>query len=363
MVALLTAEFWHTCPMQPDFATRLIRWQKRYGRHDLPWQTRSDNPDPYPIWLAEIMLQQTQVDTVIPYYQRFLERFPDLASLAAAPEDSVLGLWAGLGYYSRARNLHAAAGLIQQRHGGVFPRDAEAMQALPGIGRSTAAAIAAFAFGQRRSILDGNVKRVLSRVFGIPGWPGDKAVEARLWDLAEGLLPTRDLGAYTQGIMDLGATLCTRSQPQCPRCPFVDVCIAHRQGRQKELPAPRPKRPLPEKRTGMLVLLHAGEVLLQKRSSTGIWGGLWSLPECQDHEDPRKAAALLGFSALEARPLPAFTHGFTHFRLAIRPWCVQVSKPHRLESPGQIWMPLSELTGAALPAPVRRILTGVIAGG
>ena len=249
--------------MISDFAKRLIRWQRRYGRHDLPWQTGTGGAhDAYHIWVSEIMLQQTQVETVIPYYHRFLARFPDIASVAAASEDEVLAHWAGLGYYSRARNLHAAARLVQMRHRGKFPADPTQILILPGIGRSTAAAIAVFAHNRRLAILDGNVKRVLARVFGVDGWPGHKAVENRLWTLAEGLLPDRGIRIYTQGLMDLGAGICVPSRPLCDRCPYMDDCVAQRDGRQRELPAPRPKKVLPERRTGMLVLLHAGQVLL-----------------------------------------------------------------------------------------------------
>jgi A/G-specific adenine glycosylase len=342
--------------MSSDFAPRLIAWQRSHGRHELPWQ---GNTDPYPVWLSEIMLQQTQVETVIPYYRRFLARFPDLASLASAHEDEVLGHWSGLGYYSRARNLHAAARLIVADHGGRFPGDIEAIQALPGIGRSTAAAIAAFAFGQRRAILDGNVKRVLARVFGVEGWSGEKAVENRLWDLAEALLPETDIHAYTQGLMDLGATVCTRGRPRCEACPFQDDCLANRQGRQRELPGPRPKKTVPEKSIAMLVLLRPGEVLLEKRPPTGIWGGLWSLPECGEKDDPARVAQGLGYVVDAPGELPAFTHTFTHFRLFIRPWVLVVRQVRAAAEPGRVWLSLDDLEGAALPTPVRRILQGL----
>ena len=342
--------------MSSDFAPRLIAWQRSHGRHDLPWQ---GNTDPYPVWLSEIMLQQTQVETVIPYYRRFLARFPDLASLASAHEDEVLGHWSGLGYYSRARNLHAAAKRIAAEHGGRFPSDIEAIQALPGIGRSTAAAIAAFAFGQRRAILDGNVKRVLARVSGVEGWPGEKAVETRLWYLAEALLPATDIHAYTQGLMDLGATVCTRGRPRCEACPFQVDCVANRQGRQRELPGPRPKKAIPEKSVAMLVLLRPGEVLLEKRPPSGIWGGLWSLPECGEGDDPVRVAQGLGYAVDKPSELPAFTHAFTHFRLFIRPWALAVRRVEAAAEPGRVWLSLDDLEGAALPTPVRRILQGL----
>ncbi|MDD5364493.1 MAG: A/G-specific adenine glycosylase [Gallionellaceae bacterium] len=335
------------------FAPRLIDWQRDHGRHDLPWQVG----DPYAVWVSEIMLQQTQVDTVLPYYARFMARLPDLASLAAAPEDAVLALWSGLGYYARARNLHAAAQKVMAEHGGVFPRQVEAIEALPGIGRSTAAAIAAFSFGERRAILDGNVKRVFCRLFGVDGWPGEKAVENRLWQLAEGLLPERGLRAYTQGLMDLGATLCRRARPDCLRCPFADDCVAHRDGRQAELPAARPRKALPERETVMLVLWHAGEILLQKRPPTGIWGGLWSLPECAPDEDVVDAARRLGYAAEPLAMLPGLSHTFSHFRLAIQPRSLAVARRQGgAQEPGSIWLTPAEASQAALPTPVRRII-------
>jgi A/G-specific adenine glycosylase len=347
-----------SAPLFPTFAPRLIAWQKQFGRHSLPWQGSTEG-DAYPVWLSEIMLQQTQVDTVIPYYQRFLASFPDLAALAAAHEDAVLGHWSGLGYYSRARNLHAAAQRVAAEHGGQFPRDIDAILALPGIGRSTAAAISAFAFNERCAILDGNVKRVLARVFGIDGWSGEKGVENRLWELAEALLPDSDIRAYTQGLMDLGATVCTRGKPRCDNCPFADDCIANIQGRQRELPASRPRKALPEKSTAMLVLINAGEVLLEKRPNSGIWGGLWSLPEFPEHDDPQAAASRLGYQAVLSGELPGFNHAFTHFRLYIQPWCLQVQRAPVAAEPGRIWLSLDDLDGAALPTPVRRILEAI----
>ena len=307
------------------------------------------------------MLQQTQVETVIPYFRRFLERFPDIGSLALAGEDDVLAQWSGLGYYSRARNLHATARRIQSDYGGAFPQDLVQIQALPGVGRSTAAAIAAFAFGQRHAILDGNVKRVLARVFGVEGWPGERSVENRLWSLAEDLLPAQDIRAYTQGLMDLGATVCTRARPCCDACPFTDDCVAHRLGRQRELPGPRPKKALPAKETAMLVLLHAGEVLLEKRPATGIWGGLWSLPECPVAEEAQLAALRLGYPVQARLALPVLVHSFTHFRLTIMPWRLDVPRPAKADAPGYLWLPLTDLEGAALPAPVRRILAPLAA--
>lgn len=339
-----------------DFNQRLIAWQQAQGRHDLPWQVS----DPYRVWLSEIMLQQTQVDTVIPYYQRFLERFPDIASLAEATQDEVMALWSGLGYYARGRNLHAAARQIVDRHGGVFPGAIEAIVALPGIGRSTAAAIAVFAFGQRQAILDGNVKRVLCRCFGIDGWPGEAAVERRLWALAESILPEQEVVAYTQGLMDLGATLCRRSRPDCPACPFADDCLANRQGRQAELPTARVRKALPEKTTRMLILLHAGAVLLEKRPQSGIWGGLWSLPEGDPAEDVQTMVQRLGLTAETSIDLAVLMHTFSHYRLQILPSLLHVAHPDsRAEAPGRLWLALADVPDAALPTPVRTLLQGL----
>jgi A/G-specific adenine glycosylase len=341
--------------MGSSFAAKLIDWQKQHGRHDLPWQgTR----DPYAIWLAEVMLQQTQVATVIPYYLRFLARFPDAAALAAAPLDEVLRLWSGLGYYSRARNLHRAARVIAEEHRGRFPRRVEDVAALPGVGPSTAASICVFAYGQRQAILDGNAKRVLARFRGIKGHPGERKVADRLWSEARKLLPRRGVEAYTQGLMDLGATVCTRSRPRCAACPVHARCVAYRRGWTGSVPAPRPRRKMPHKRTLMLVLARAGEILLEKRPPSGIWGGMWCLPEAAPRTDIG-AYCLKRFGAhvLEAEELPKIAHGFTHFRLDIRPLRLRVSAlvPDAAE-PGTIWLPLEAARGAAIPAPVRRIL-------
>ena len=339
---------------RPAFATAVVRWQQRHGRHDLPWQ---NTRDPYRIWLSEIMLQQTQVAAVIPYYERFLARFPDLTGLAAASEDDVLALWSGLGYYSRARNLHRAAQAIAAEHGGRFPRDFEAVLALPGIGRSTAAAICVFAFGARRAILDGNVKRVFARCFGIAGFPGDTAVAAALWARADSLVPAKNVEAYTQGLMDLGAGVCTRTKPRCSECPLAASCVARKEDAVTRYPSPRPRKARPQRATRMLVLLHAGQVLLEKRPPRGIWGGLWSLPELAAEEDA-VAVCRARFGAQGAQPvaLSPVAHGFTHFDLDITPLRVAVRRVDPQAVPGTLWLPLAEAEGAALPAPVRRIL-------
>ncbi len=343
------------------FSARLLAWHKRHGRHDLPWQgTR----DAYRIWVAEIMLQQTQVAAVIPYYHRFLERFPDIATLAGAPQDEVLRLWSGLGYYSRARNLQRAAQLVAAHHGGVFPRALDEIEALPGIGRSTAAAIAAFGYGTRAAILDGNVKRVLARHFAVAGFPGEKRVENRLWQLADEHLPPRFIGRYTQAIMDLGATLCTRAKPACAACPLAASCQALALGRVKEFPAPRPAKAVPTRATHMLLLVRNGEVLLEKRPPSGIWGGLWSLPELADDARVRAHCRThYGCGIAAPQPLAPLAHGFTHFKLQIQPLLCRVEKltPAARET-GQRWLSLDEAHGAAIPVPVRKLILRLLGG-
>jgi A/G-specific adenine glycosylase len=344
-----------------SFAPTIIRWQRRHGRHDLPWQgTR----DAYAIWLSEIMLQQTQVSTVVPYYQRFRARFPDIASLAAASEDEVLRLWSGLGYYSRARNLRRAAQAIVARHGGAFPRDLAEIEALPGIGRSTAAAVAGFAFGARGAILDGNVKRVLARHFAVDGYPGERAVESRLWALAESLLPADRIEPYIQGLMDLGATVCTTRAPQCERCPVQKTCAALAQDRVAALPAPRPRRRVPHRRTAMLVLQNGGDVLLQKRPAVGVWSGLWCFPELDAGDDPaRVAQRLYGCEVAGVERFGLLRHGFTHFTLDIEPVVARVRRttPHAAQ-PGVVWLTIEEAIGAAVPVPVRKLLRELAVG-
>lgn len=343
------------------FASRLIAWQARAGRHDLPWQ---HSRDPYRIWLSEIMLQQTQVETVKGYYLRFVEHFPDVASLAAAPLDAVLGLWSGLGYYARARNLHAAAQRVISEHGGRFPRDSTTLLQLPGIGRSTAAAIAAFAAGERSAILDGNVKRVLCRAFGIEGFPGARDLENRLWALAGQLLPTHaaDMPTYTQAQMDLGATVCTRSRPRCAECPLADACVARVSGRQHLLPQPRPKKTVPQRESRVLVLLAEGQVWLQQRPPQGIWGGLLAFPELADELDDERAIAdwlriTHGVAARPGMALAPLRHAFTHFVLNLQPQLWQADKrPVHAAEPGSVWLTLDERQHAPLPTPVRTLL-------
>jgi len=348
-----------------DFATTLVMWQRRCGRHDLPWQS---SREPYHVWLSEIMLQQTQVATVIPYYARFLECFPDVASLATASLDEVLQLWSGLGYYSRARNLHACARRVVNEMGGSFPLEPQQLASLPGIGRSTAAAIAVFAGGRHAAILDGNVKRVLCRVFAIDGYPGERLIEHNLWQLAENLLPSQhaDIAAYTQGLMDLGATVCRLRKPACTACPMHDRCAARLQNRIDELPTPKPKAVRPRRVIGMLVLRHCGKVMLEQRAASGIWGGLWSFPEFiypDDEPELRRRAATYG-EIVEMGAEPVFEHGFTHFQLEVHPYTVILRERARQlaqDIPARRWMALDEACAAAVPAPVRRFLQRIAA--
>lgn len=344
----------------PAFAAQLIRWQKTHGRHHLPWQ---DTRDPYAIWLSEIMLQQTQVVTVIPYYLRFLQRFPDIKSLALASLDEVLALWSGLGYYSRGRNLHQAAQLIVRDYRGEFPRNRQLIQQLPGIGRSTAAAIAVFAYGEPCAILDGNVKRVLARCFGVDGYPGERKTEELLWQKAAELLPEKNIKghieAYTQALMDLGATVCTRARPKCAACPLQQDCIAFREKRIDELPARKPRKPLPKKETVLLMLLKQGEILLEKRPPAGIWGGLWCLPEMPLSENTAAYCAQhFGVNVKPLAEMPPLDHSFTHFRLRIHPQPLRViSQIPAAKQNGGMWVALDDALGAAIPAPVRTLLS------
>lgn len=338
-----------------NFSSRIINWQQQHGRHELPWQA---NRDPYRIWLSEIMLQQTQVASVIPYFQRFIEHFPNLQALAEASQDSILAQWSGLGYYSRARNLHQAARQLVEHYAGAFPQDIDALQTLPGVGRSTAAAIAALAFGRNHAILDGNVKRVLARHAGIKGWPGDKGIETRLWALAEARLPKRNIQAYTQGMMDLGASVCTRARPACSICPVSRDCMAWHQGLTAALPTAKPQKTLPEKHIQMLMLLDRDRILLQRRPSSGIWGGLWSFPELQLQADPLiYCQTQFGFRVIESANLPVLKHSFTHFKLHISPVIVRIAASFAAcKDPEQRWLDTHHALSVGLPAPVRKLL-------
>lgn len=336
------------------FADKLIAWQQVHGRHDLPWQ---QTRDPYAVWVSEIMLQQTQVSAVIGYYDRFMQRFPTIASLAEADQDEVMRHWSGLGYYSRARNLHHAAQTIMREHGGVFPTDFDTIQTLKGIGRSTAAAISVFAFNQRQTILDGNVKRVLARLYAVDGWPGLPEVEKKLWHIAEALLPDDGLPAYVQGLMDFGATLCTRSKPRCDGCPMQSQCQAYQQQRVAQLPASKPRKALPEKQVTMLMIVDAGEILLERRPNQGIWGGLWSLPEISATQIAvPHAQEKLGLETEALEVLPVLWHTFTHFKLEITPQPLQLTGRRPALPPNMQWLSLSDAIGAALPTPVRTLI-------
>jgi A/G-specific adenine glycosylase len=340
------------------FTERLLAWFELHGRHNLPWQ---QNPTPYRVWISEVMLQQTQVATVIPYYERFMARFPDVGSLAAAPLDEVLHLWTGLGYYARARNLRACAQVLVAEHGGEFPQDIEGVTALPGIGRSTAGAILALSRGQRQPILDGNVKRVLARVFGIAGDPGSAAVVARLWAQADACTPAVEVGAYTQAIMDLGATVCSRARPACTVCPMSPGCVAALEGRQAELPSPKQKR-LRGSREATLLIAEMGSdgamaVLVERRPPAGLWGGLWSPPQFES-----EFAALdwcrreIGEPESQAHGLAPIHHAFTHFDLRLNPLRVRCRpNPAVHEGDDRLWYRLGDPPRVGLPQPIRQL--------
>ncbi len=334
------------------FTQPLLVWQRQHGRHDLPWQ---NTRDAYRIWLSEIMLQQTQVTTVIPYFERFLSTFPDVATLAAAPIERVIEHWAGLGYYARARNLHRCAIVVMQQHGGRFPESPEQLAELPGIGRSTAAAIAAFAYGRKAAILDGNVKRVLCRHFAIDGFPAQAAVDRKLWMLAESLLPENGIEAYTQGLMDLGATVCTRSRPQCMLCPVSQTCLARQQNRQGELPEARPKKKSPERSSCFVLISNGSHLLLQRRPPSGLWGGLLVPPE----GEPDTVLPQLGLTLRDAKHLPPMQHTFTHFKLKIEPVFCLVEPVDGCCEPGFEWVPLADAAAAGLPTPMRKLVRQV----
>ncbi len=338
-------------------SSRLLRWHARHGRHDLPWQKQ---PTPYRVWVSEIMLQQTQVKTVIPYYEGFLTQFPTVGSLADAPLDRVLHLWTGLGYYARARNLHRAAQLIRDEHDGVFPTDFEAVCALPGIGRSTAGAILALSCNQRHPILDGNVKRVLTRYHALAGWPGESAVANQLWELAEHHTPARECNRYTQAIMDLGATVCTRRRPTCEQCPLREQCRAYARGEAETYPTPKARSKLPVRMTRMLLLSRTpGEVLLQRRPPAGIWGGLWSLPECDSAADVADwCRQRLGCEATDVENWAMLRHTFSHFHLDIQPTVARVRVvENAIMAPAEtVWYRLHDPDALGLSAPVRSLL-------
>ncbi|MGH8225017.1 MAG: A/G-specific adenine glycosylase [Gammaproteobacteria bacterium] len=341
---------------QPPIAVPLLAWAKLHGRHDLPWQRPAT---PYRVWVSEVMLQQTQVATVIPYFTRFVERFPALATLADAELDAVLALWSGLGYYARTRNLHAAARLCRETHAGELPTTPAALAVLPGIGRSTAAAIVALAHNRRAPILDGNARRVLARYHAVAGSPNKSAVANELWQLADAETPASDARAYTQAIMDFGATLCTRGAPDCPRCPLASGCAAHAMGRETEFPASRtsPARPLRKRRYAWIE--RAGAILLERRPPTGIWGGLMCLPELPDDMQPADwCRDRLGLRATSCRELPGFHHEFTHFRLDARIVALDVTGEVAQEAERYRWLHRDAALAEGLPAPIRSYILG-----
>jgi A/G-specific adenine glycosylase len=339
------------------FADRLLRWFAQHGRHDLPWQI---DATPYRVWISEIMLQQTQVGTVIPYYLRFMEHFPELASLAAAPIDDVLAHWSGLGYYARARNLHRAAREVVAHHDGELPRTLEALMELPGIGRSTAAAILALSSGRRHPILDGNVKRVLARYHAIAGWPGRSGVARELWTRADEHTPAERVAEYTQAIMDLGATICTRSKPRCDICPVADDCTGRLEGIEQTLPTPKPRAARPARSVTVLIVQNAaGETLLERRPPSGIWGGLLSFPELEAEESVDDwCRQRLGAEPAAARALSAVEHSFTHFDLTLTPVQLALERDASrvMDDDRWLWYNSTEPLPGGIAAPIGKIL-------
>ena len=323
---------------QQAVAPALLAWAAAHGRHDLPWQL---HPTPYRVWVSEVMLQQTQVATVIPYYQRFVARFPDVASLAAAPLDEVLHAWTGLGYYARARNLHRTARLVVEEHHGCLPETIDALQALPGIGRSTAGAILALSIGRRHPILDGNARRVLARVFAVEGDPSSGVTHSRLWALADACTPHQRVADYTQAIMDLGSTVCTRTNVRCLACPLSALCLARRSGRQGDLPSPRRRAERPTRTACALVIRDGtGGLLLRQRPHNGVWGGLWSLPQFDDEAAARAwLASTFPSARFNLTPLKPQHHAFTHYGLNLH--VLAASLPSRPELPGFTWYDLA----------------------
>ncbi|WP_047046179.1 A/G-specific adenine glycosylase [Vibrio mexicanus] len=339
------------------FAKAILKWYDAYGRKNLPWQ---QNKTAYSVWLSEIMLQQTQVATVIPYYQRFLDRFPTVVDLANASQDEVLHLWTGLGYYARARNLHKAAKIVAADYNGEFPLNLEEMNALPGIGRSTAAAILSSVYKQPHAILDGNVKRTLARSFAVEGWPGQKKVENQLWLHAEKHTPSQDTDKYNQAMMDMGAMVCTRSKPKCTLCPIESMCVANKRGNPLNYPGKKPKKEKPVKETWFAILVCDGEAWLEQRPPSGIWGGLFCFPENSNHD---LNALLLErgveqTNIVQQKQLIAFRHTFSHYHLDITPILVEVSKQPNMimEASSGLWYNLSQPEEIGLAAPVKQLL-------
>jgi A/G-specific adenine glycosylase len=339
-----------------QFSSRVLEWFDSHGRIDLPWQQDLNS---YRVWISEIMLQQTQVATVIPYYERFMASFPTVIDLAAAPLDDVLHHWSGLGYYARARNLHKTAIILRDRHDGEMPLEIEAVLELPGIGRSTAGAILALSNEQRHPILDGNVKRVLARYHAVDGWPGKTTVANKLWEIAERHTPGKRVGDYTQAIMDLGATLCTRTRPRCEACPVSSGCAALKLGRQADYPGKRAKKPKPLKTTHMLLVHCDGELYLQRRPEAGIWGGLWSLPELPSDDAVMEwCAQTLHASAADVDHWDTLRHSFSHYDLDIKPIAVRLESPPQKvsDSDQELWYTLAQPPGIGLATPVQTLI-------
>ncbi|WP_372828357.1 A/G-specific adenine glycosylase [Shewanella sp. UCD-KL12] len=341
------------------FSDRIINWYDKYGRKHLPWQL---NKTPYKVWVSEIMLQQTQVSTVIPYYLKFMERFPNIDSLANAPQDEVLHHWTGLGYYARARNLHKSAQVIRDEYASIFPNDFDNVLALPGIGRSTAGAVLSLSLSQHHSILDGNVKRVLARHGAIEGWPGKKPVENKLWELTDKLTPAVNVQKYNQAMMDIGASICSRSKPLCSECPVALDCKAQLAGRQTEYPGKKPKKVIPAKSAFMLVLSRGDEVFLEKRPPTGIWGGLWCFPEFSSHDELNSYLNSIGLAFSLKEELAGFRHTFSHFHLDVSPINVEVkswSDNQIMEDKPSLWYNLPHPPKVGLAAATERILASL----
>nr|WP_233267348.1 A/G-specific adenine glycosylase [Paraglaciecola sp. L3A3] len=341
-----------------DFSLNVLNWFDIYGRKNLPWQS---NKTPYSVWVSEIMLQQTQVKTVIPYYQRFMQTFPSVLDLANAPQDEVLHHWTGLGYYARARNLQKAAQVIRDQYQGQFPEQIEQLIALPGIGRSTAGAILSLACNQHHSILDGNVKRVLARYFAIEGWPGNKKVETELWQYADQLTPASRTGDYTQAMMDMGATLCSRSKPDCDHCPLAQTCLAFVQGRQAELPHKKPKKDIPVKATIMLIPMWQQQVFIYKRPPSGLWGGLWGFHEVDEQQQIISQAEKLGFDDVQQTELADFRHTFSHFHLDITPVVLHLKQAPQTQvmEDTQMWFDLLAPQNVGLAAPTKKLFSTI----
>tara|TARA_R110000744_G_scaffold8884_14_gene28997 strand:- start:2097 stop:3206 length:1110 start_codon:yes stop_codon:yes gene_type:complete len=338
------------------FANRILAWFDNHGRKDLPWQ---QDKNPYSVWVSEIMLQQTQVKTVIPYYQKFMQRFPNILSLANAPQDEVLHHWTGLGYYARARNLQKAAQMIRDNFNGAFPPVIDDVISLPGIGRSTAGAVLSLACGQHHSILDGNVKRVLARYFAVDGWPGKKNIEQILWQYADSLTPELRTDDYTQAMMDMGATICTRSKPKCDSCPLQQDCLAFAQGRQSALPSKKPKTTIPVKSTVMLIPMWQSQILIYQRPPSGLWGGLWGFYEADSIDTVNIRAQDLALANYSTITLAPFRHTFSHFHLDIQPVILQLETPvtNKINEAQQMWYDLLSPPNVGLAAPTKKLLS------